>query len=138
MNKVKNTKTGPALKVTDIQVEVSSRSLSELQPSQRTFSSQDEWKKEAVRLFGKDSMKWKFICPSCGHIATVQDWKDAGAPASTIAFSCVGRWLGKKEEAFQKGKSPCNYAGNGLFRINPVTIKEGDVVHKIFDFAPVT
>lgn len=138
MNKSKNTKTIPDLKVTEIHVEVRSESLSKLNPAQREFSSRDEWIKEAIRLFGKDSLKWKFICPSCGHITTVQDWKDAGAPLGTVAFSCVGRWLGKKEEAFQKGKCPCSYAGGGLFRINPVTVKEGDTVHEIFDFAPIT
>lgn len=138
MKKNTNTKTDPTPVATDIHIEFISDSPSKLKPAQLTFSSYAEWKKEAVSRFGEDSRKWKFICPSCGHIATVQDWKDAGAPLGTIAFSCVGRYLSKRHEAFQKGKCPCNYAGGGLFRINPVTVKEGDVVHEIFDFAPVT
>ena len=34
-----------------------------------------EWLAEATRRFGDDPMAWKFVCPSCGHIASVQDWK---------------------------------------------------------------
>jgi hypothetical protein len=92
----------------------------------------DEWLAKASELFGNDMMKWSFVCPSCGHVASVQDYKNAGAPSSAIAFSCVGRWMDEKHEAFQKGKGPCNYSGGGLFAINPVEV-DGD---RYFDFAP--
>ena len=83
----------------------------------------DEWKAEAERRFGKDSMKWRFVCPVCGHIASVEDWKKAGAPATAVAFSCVGRWIEGSKEAFTKdGKGPCTYAGGGLFQLNPVDV----------------
>jgi hypothetical protein len=36
---------------------------------------QDQWRARAVELFGAD----RFGCPSCGHITSVQDWKEAGA-----------------------------------------------------------
>jgi len=126
------------VKITDVRPEPSQESYFLLKSPERSFSSLDDWRKEAVRLFGSDPMKWRFICPSCGHIATVQEWKDAGAPEGAVAFSCVGRWLVKKEEAFQKGKGPCNYSGGGLFRLNPVSVKEGSYIHHFFDFAPLT
>jgi len=126
------------VKITNVEPSVSPESLSGLKSPDRKFLSLEDWRREAIRLFGRDPMKWRFICPSCGHVASVQDWKDAGAPEGTIAFSCVGRWLGKKEDAFQKGKSPCNYAGGGLFRINPVSVTIDGTVHKYFDFAPLT
>ena len=94
-----------------------------------------EWKAEGERRFGKDIMKWRFVCPSCGHVASLQDWKDAGAPANAAAFSCVGRWLGEAREAFfvaDKTKpGPCNYAGGGLIGLNPLEV---DGEH-YFDFA---
>lgn len=94
---------------------------------------QEEWFAEGTRLFGDDVMKWRFVCPSCGHIASVQDWKDAGAPEGAVAFSCVGRYLPERSEAFGgKGSGPCNYAGGGLFIIHPVNV-EG---RKTFSFAP--
>jgi hypothetical protein len=100
---------------------------------------QAEWKAEAAKRFGNDSSKWKFVCPSCGHIASVEDWKKAGAEEGAIAFSCVGRWDGHMhQDAFpkKKGKGPCNYAGGGLFRINPVEVIEPNgYKHHVFAFA---
>jgi hypothetical protein len=106
-----------------------------------------EWRAKAAELFGDDFMKWKFVCPICAHVATVQDWKDAGAPVESAAFSCVGRWAGandtKAKEAFGpngiKGKGPCNYAGGGLFRLNPITVVDPDGVElHAFAFAEPT
>lgn len=61
-----------------------------------------EWLAEATRRFGDDPMAWKFVCPSCGHIASVQDWKDAGAPEGAVAFSCIGRYSDDGEDAANK------------------------------------
>ncbi len=94
----------------------------------------EEWEAEGVRRFGPEKLDWKFICPSCGHIASVKDWVDAGGQGG-IGFSCIGRWIGSKRNALDgKGPGPCNYAGAGLFRLGPVKI-EGDPAHW-FDFAP--
>jgi len=102
------------------------------------------WRAKAVELFGEDNMKWKFVCPICGHVASVQDWKDAGAPATATAFSCVGRWAGANPKTSKgnigpngiKGKGPCNYAGGGLFQLNPVIVVDPDGVEiKAFAFA---
>lgn len=95
-----------------------------------------EWKAEAIRRFGTDPMKWKFVCPVCGHVASVQDWEDVKAFESA-GFSCVGRYLPKARQAFEeKGPGPCNYAGGGLFRLNPteVTTEDGKISH-VFAFA---
>lgn len=90
------------------------------------------WEALGEQLYGPDKMKWKFKCPSCGHIQTPEDYKNAGANEGAIAFSCVGRWLPEsKGELFDKNGGPCNYAGGGLFRLNPVSV-DG---HQIFDFA---
>ena len=96
----------------------------------------EEWVAEATRRFGSDAMKWKFVCPSCGHVSSVQDWKDAGAEEGAVAYSCVGRFLtGPVKDAFSRSGGPCNYAGGGLFRINPVTVRMGMSEHYVFDFA---
>lgn len=96
-----------------------------------------EWLAEGEQLFGKDPMAWRFACPACGHVATVKDWKDAGAPEGAVAFSCVGRWLPDAREALGgKGKGPCNYAGGGLFDLNPVRVEFEGTVCGVFAFAP--
>lgn len=99
----------------------------------------EEWLAEGESRFGADIRKWKFVCPVCGHIASVQDYQDAKAPETAIAFSCVGRWAGVNEK-WLDGKSdakrvkpwgPCDYAGGGLFALNPLQVGDGHY----FDFA---
>jgi len=104
-----------------------------------------EWRAEAAQLFGPDPLGWRFVCPACGHIASTQDYKDAGAPSSAVGFSCVGRWTGAKRDAFglnpkglpTEGPGQCNYAGAGLFNISPVVVTddEGKEVQRVFAFA---
>lgn len=91
-----------------------------------------EWEEEGKALFGPNMRTWSFVCPVCKHVATVQDWLDAGAPNSTIAFSCVGRWIPGSRSAFNgSGPGPCSYAGGGLFPLNPVEV-DGE---RYFEFA---
>lgn len=87
----------------------------------------EEWEAEGRRRFGPDKWKWRFVCPVCGHVATPEDWRRVGAEEGAVAFSCIGRWLPKSREALPPGgikrpASPCNYAGGGLFRLNPVLV----------------
>lgn len=93
-----------------------------------------EWLARGRELFGDDMSRWRFVCPSCGHVATVRDWRHSGAGETAIAFSCVGRWLSKCVEMGER-PGPCNYAGGGLFRLNPVCIVEPDGrEHNVFAF----
>jgi len=108
------------------------------QEQPKVYNSLRDWRKDAKDLFGEDPSEWKFICPVCGHIATVKDWKDTTAPSGAIAFSCVGRWREDSRDAFgEEGEGPCNYTGGGLFNLNPVTIHSADDTLRVFDFAPV-
>jgi predicted RNA-binding Zn-ribbon protein involved in translation (DUF1610 family) len=91
----------------------------------------DEWQAEGARRFGPDQMSWQFVCPSCGHVAKVSDWKEAGAPQTAVAFSCIGRWTPSTATLLQTGTGPCDYAGGGLFQLNPVQV-EGS---RLFAFA---
>lgn len=83
----------------------------------------DQYFALAESRFGKDTNDWKFICPSCGTVISVADYKNAGAPQGAIGFSCIGRYLPKCNEAFGgPGSGPCNYTNGGLFNIAPVII----------------
>ena len=60
------------------------------------YNSVEEWTAEATRRFGPDMLKWRFRCPMCGHVASVQDFKDAGAKSPSCAYQeCLGRYTGK-------------------------------------------
>ncbi len=108
--------------------------------SQQPTLARAEWFDAAIDRYGNDAESWKFRCPSCGHVASVKDWKDAKAPEGAVGFSCVGRYLQKLEDgeqaAFKNKGGPCNYAGGGLFKLNPITVvAEDGAEHAMFDFA---
>lgn len=83
----------------------------------------EEWTARGEALFGPNKMDWRFICPSCGHIADAREYKNAGAPNSALAFSCVGRWKGgDPKKTFKRRGGPCDYAGGGLIGLNPIRV----------------
>lgn len=96
---------------------------------------EETWRAQAAALFGPDPMQWRFVCPVCGFIQSVQDYKDAGAPNGAVGFSCVGRFREGSRKAFGGcGDGPCNYSGGGLFQVNPVDV-DG---RKVFAFALIS
>lgn len=98
----------------------------------------EEWHARGRALFGDDVLQWRFVCPSCGHVAPVSAWRDAGAHENTVAFSCVGRWIEgtADDRTFRNAGGPCTYAGGGLIGLNPVRVIENGKVHAMFAFAP--
>ena len=65
-----------------------------------------EWLSELKERFGDDLTKWAFVCPACGKVSTVQEFKDAGADPNDAYQTCIGRHIGKG----------CNWAAFGLFK----------------------
>lgn len=88
----------------------------------RQLFSYVDWHREGIRRFGADMLDWKFICPSCGVVTSVREWKDAGARENAAAFSCIGRYTGSAKTIFDKTGGPCNYTGGGLLGLNPVRV----------------
>lgn len=86
-----------------------------------------EYVSDAEHRFGVDRMKWRFICPACGNIASAEEYKLAGAPEGAVGFSCIGRWTGAKRSMFETDKpGPCDYTGGGLICISPVEFTDID------------
>lgn len=111
---------------------------SKLQEEHNQVMTVTEWRDEASRRFGPDPMNWRFVCPACKFEQSVADYHAAGAPEGAVAFSCVGRWRADVDNAAFDGshQGPCNYAGGGLFRLNPVTVLQpGGDKHTVFAFA---
>lgn len=97
-----------------------------------------EWLARAKQLFETPD-DIRFVCPSCLHEASVKQCRKAGMPAAEIGVVCIGRYLGDvnaKANTLRKAGGPCDYAGYGLIRLNPieVTFENGSTVH-CFDFA---
>ena len=105
------------------------------------FENIEAWKEEGKRRFGQDFNNWKYKCPMCGHIASVQDFIDLGVkdPANVAYEECIGRYKGKGSPN-KNDSSGCNWAAYGLFGIpngNGVFIMTGNEDgQEIFDFAP--
>ena len=57
------------------------------------YNSVRDWRAEGEKGFGSDYMNWKFRCPICGHVASIQDFKDAGAESPNAAYQeRIGRY----------------------------------------------
>ena len=86
----------------------------------------EEWRAVGKKLFGsEDKKQWKFKCPGCGVSIKGEEWFNQGVP-DMFAFSCIGRALKEKGEFLKDKKQPCNYAGGGLFALNPVKVVLGE------------
>jgi hypothetical protein len=90
----------------------------------RTEWTQADLMAECVRRFGQDAKQWAFVCPTCGDVATIQDFIDAG-DGNKAGQECIGRLLGSPEAKRVKGRRACgpakghrgcNWAAFGLLR----------------------
>lgn len=98
-----------------------------------------DWRAEAKAKFGDDPLDWRFVCPVCKYEAANREWVEASASESA-AFSCVGRYRKSARRAFGgTGPGPCDYAGGGLFVLNPVRVRQPDgTVIDAFEFGTPT
>lgn len=102
----------------------------------RTLS-YDEWQAEGTALFGDNVLRWRFVCPSCGHIQTIGDfrqYKDQGATPDSARQVCIGRFDGHMDVPMSSGASPCNYAAYGLLHLCPIIVLHEGKELQCFDF----
>jgi hypothetical protein len=98
-----------------------------------------EFMRAGTARYGPDIAGWKFRCPVCGHVQSINDFrpfKDQGATADDVRFNCLGRFLPTCRKAFGgNGPGPCDYTTGGLFNVTPLTIKTDTGPVHSFDFA---
>lgn len=88
---------------------------------------QEEFLAEATERFGPDHWQWKARCPICGDVATLAEFRDAGADPGKWGQECLGRTLGKDVRG-------CDFAAYGLIP-GPWTMvlpAEGDQPERTF------
>lgn len=98
-----------------------------------------EWREKGESLFGKDLKTWKFICPACGNVSSIQDFINLGQnkeSAWNCAYNeCIGRYTNAGSP--QEDKKPCNWAAYGFLKTLGkgviIEIEEGKEI-EIFDF----
>jgi hypothetical protein len=88
-----------------------------------------EWKAKGQELFGPDMHTWKFVCPACGHVASVdlakRRWPELEGKGWRPWSECIGR---------HTRRGGCDWAAYGLF-CGPLKIKHADgKISFAFDF----
>jgi hypothetical protein len=111
---------------------------------------QDEFLAEAKRRFGDKVTEWKFVCPACGTVQSVQQLLDAVIKSGGkkddvhgyIGFSCIGRFTGMSDEGIasknkgEKWDKGCNWTLGGLLTIHSLeVIVDGGVKRPTFELA---
>ncbi|SET95427.1 hypothetical protein SAMN05421676_11245 [Salinibacillus kushneri] len=98
----------------------------------------NEWLEEGSKLFGENKLKWKFKCPACGHLASIEDFVEHDADPNDAYQKCIGRVNGKGTKNQTDLGHGCNWAAYGLFgtldKGRTVISEDGDEV-SVFDFA---
>ena len=111
---------------------------------------QQEFFTEAESRFGADVRNWKFVCPMCGTVQSVQQLHDAVVASGEtedrvdgyIGFSCIGRFTGQRNEGItaknrgEKWDKGCNWTLGGLFKFHTLEIVTPDgALRPIFELA---
>jgi hypothetical protein len=101
--------------------------------------SYEDWEKEGIKRYGEDKKEWRFKYPNCSFVQTFNNFLKQGATKEDaqgmIGFSCIGRIMQNCKGELGNKIAPCNYAGGGLFRFNPIIITENGKEQGYFDFA---
>ena len=74
----------------------------------------DAWRAEALRRGGGGFGSVRFLCPSCGNVATPDDFVAVGANAADAAVECIGR-ASRPMAPNVPGGRPCDWAAYGFF-----------------------
>lgn len=89
------------------------------------------WLAKGTKLFGPDIKTWRFKCPRCKHVQTINDFLAIGITKeivnTQIAFSCIGRQA--------NSKSGCDWTLGGLLQIHTLElIRTNGSIRPIFEF----
>lgn len=110
--------------------------LSERYGDRFTVLTKEDWEKKGNELFGPNMMKWRFVCPACGNVAAVEDFRpfeSQGAKPDSATHHCIGRYDGHLDVDMGACK-PCNYTGYGLLDLCPVRVIDNGTEIRCFAF----
>lgn len=87
-----------------------------------------EWKGMGEKLYGNDMRNWKFKCPVCGNVQTIQEFIDLKIkhPERYVYYSCIGRWIEDRG---------CNWTLGGLFQVHKIEVIADGGNFPVFEFA---
>ncbi len=121
------------------------------EPTMKTIT-QDDFIAEASARFGDNVRDWKFVCPMCGTIQSVQQLLDAVVASGGtkddvhgyIGFSCIGRFTGQGDVGIaaknrgEKWDKGCNWTLGGLLRLHELeVVMQSGYRRPTFELAPL-
>ena len=91
----------------------------------------DEWKAEAIRLYGRDERNWRFKCPNCGHVQCGKEVRER----NPSLIGTISDWITCNCEGRHTPGIGCNWTLGGLFQIHKVEVTIGQKIIRAFEFA---
>ena len=93
-----------------------------------------EWVRQTKLLFGEDSSKWRFKCPSCGHVQSIESIREHDP---SLKIDDVAQWIQYHCEGRTNKGQGCDWSLGGLFHIHTLEIITDGESHPSFEFAEV-
>lgn len=111
---------------------------------------QQEFLAEAQKRFGPNVRNWKFVCPACGTVQSVQQLLDVVLKSGGtkddvhgyIGFSCIGRFTRQGDAGIsakhrgEKWDRGCNWTLGGLLQIHTLEVEIEGRRRPTFELAP--
>lgn len=111
---------------------------------------QDEFLAEAQRRFGPKVRDWKFVCPMCATVQSVEQLLDAVLASGGkkddvhgyIGYSCIGRFTRQSDAGIaaknrgQPWDKGCNWTLGGLFQCHTLEVLINGKPRPTFELAP--
>ncbi|HEX2868663.1 MAG TPA: VVA0879 family protein [Ignavibacteriales bacterium] len=88
----------------------------------------EDWKAQLIERFGENGKNWKFVCPSCGNVQSLQDFLDQGIKDGNPYYNCIGRHV--------KGIG-CNYTLGGLIGLHKTVVVKDLQIFPVFEMAEI-
>jgi hypothetical protein len=96
------------------------------QPIPNRTLTKDQFLDEVVTRHGFFRDNWAFVCPNCGGIQTIADFKNLDVDANTVTFACIGRYDASRG---------CDHIITGDAPNHTLEVIDGDSLIPSFDIA---
>lgn len=61
-------------------------------PKPRRFTKQ-QYFDELIEKHGSFKDNWAFVCPKCGNVQTIAEFKDHDIDPNNVNYACIGRYV---------------------------------------------
>jgi hypothetical protein len=99
---------------------------------QQQTMTEPEWQALGKALFGDDLTKWRFRCPTCGTVMSIE--KARTMPAEQLAKLRESKWSVEQECIGRHVDAGCDWCAYGLFSGPFFVVRDGGNKTPVFGF----